>query len=317
MGTAPAHRQPEALRRADRDVGAELSRRPHQGQGERIARRDQQRVRRPGARRQRGVVAHPAVGRRVLDEDPEDPAAVEVGQERVADVDVDAGGGGTRAHNCNRLRMAIVGDEEHRPVDRLERGVNRGRHVHRLGGRGGLVEQRGVGDRQPGQLGDHRLERQQRLQPALRDLRLVGRVLRVPAGVLQHVALHDARHHRAVVAEPEVRAKTAVARRHRAQMSRRPGLAAGSAGDGGFDGDRALPADRGRDRLGHQLLHRATADDGQHLVDLRGRRPEVPAREGVQRPEIGLAQGFTSLLGCISRTDPPSSAPRNRRRPST
>ena len=38
---------------------------------------------------------------------------------------------------------------------------------HRLGGGGALVEQRGVGGRQAGQVADHRLEVEQRLEPAL------------------------------------------------------------------------------------------------------------------------------------------------------
>ena len=47
---------------------------------------------------------------------------------------------------------------------------------------------RGVRGGEPGQVGDHRLEVEQRLEPALADLRLVRRVGRVPGGVLQHVA---------------------------------------------------------------------------------------------------------------------------------
>jgi hypothetical protein len=67
----------------------------------------------------------------------------------------------------------------------------------------GLVEQRGVGDRQPGQVRHHRLEVQQRLQPALADLGLVGRVGGVPGRVLQHVALDRGRRDRAVKALPD------------------------------------------------------------------------------------------------------------------
>ena len=44
------------------------------------------------------------------------------------------------------------------------------------------------GGRQPGEVGDHGLEVQQRLEPALADLRLVRRVGGVPGRVLQHVA---------------------------------------------------------------------------------------------------------------------------------
>ena len=52
---------------------------------------------------------------------------------------------------------------------------------------------------------DHRLEVQQRLQPPLRDLRLVGRVLRVPARVLQDVALDHRRRDAVRVAHADER----------------------------------------------------------------------------------------------------------------
>ena len=58
---------------------------------------------------------------------------------------------------------------------------------------GGFIEQRRIGDRQRRQVGDHRLVVEQGLQTPLGDLRLVGRVLRVPAGVLQNVAPDDRR----------------------------------------------------------------------------------------------------------------------------
>jgi hypothetical protein len=74
--------------------------------------------------------------------------------------------GGWRVDH-ERLALAVVGLDA---------------HVHRLGGGGGLVEQRGVGHRQAGEVGDHRLEVEQRLEAALRDLGLVRRVRGVPAG---------------------------------------------------------------------------------------------------------------------------------------
>ena len=73
-------------------------------------------------------------------------------------------------------------------------------HGHRLGGGGRFVEQRGVGDVEAGQVGDHGLEIEQRFEPALRDLRLVGRVGGVPAGIFEDVALDDRRRDRVVIA---------------------------------------------------------------------------------------------------------------------
>ena len=50
----------------------------------------------------------------------------------------------------------------------------------------------------PGEVGHHRLEVEERLQPALADLGLVRRVGRVPGGVLEHVAQDHRRRDRAV-----------------------------------------------------------------------------------------------------------------------
>ena len=81
---------------------------------------------------------------------------------------------------------------------------------HGLGGGGGFVEQRGVGDVQAGQVDDHGLEVQQRFEPALGDFGLVGRVGGVPAGVLQHVALNDGGRDAVVVAHADVGAEDLV-----------------------------------------------------------------------------------------------------------
>ena len=101
---------------------------------------------------------------------------------------------------------------------RLVRGM---RQRHRLGRRGRLVEQRGIGDRQAGQVGDHGLEVHQRLQPALRDLRLVGRVGGVPARVLQHVAQDHRRRVGAVVAQADQRLDVGAVRARPARAARR------------------------------------------------------------------------------------------------
>ena len=104
-----------------------------------------------------------------------------------------------RLHHVDRLRMAVVGDEERSPCPSLALAPRS--HRHRLGRGGAFVEQRRVGDLQPGEVDDHRLEVQQRLEPSLRDLRLVRRVRRVPARILEDVAL-DHRRREAVVSSP-------------------------------------------------------------------------------------------------------------------
>ena len=56
--------------------------------------------------------------------------------------------------------------------------------VHGLGGGGALVEERGIRNVESGEVLHHGLEVQQRLETALRDLRLIRRVGRVPRGRL-------------------------------------------------------------------------------------------------------------------------------------
>ena len=90
----------------------------------------------------------------------------------------------------------------------LRSGFERVAHGHGLGGGGGLIQQRGIGDVQPGQVADHRLEIQQRLQAALGDFRLIRRVLRVPAGIFQDVALNHRRGDAIVIAHADEGAET-------------------------------------------------------------------------------------------------------------
>jgi hypothetical protein len=120
-----------------------------------------------------------------------------------------------------------------------------------LGHRRGLVEQRGRCDRQARQLAHQRLEIEEHFQPALADLGLIGRVGRVPGRVLEHVALDDRRHDRAVVALAEKAAPEPIARHQRSEFAERLGLA-----DRCRQVERAVETDRLRNRLGDQRLER-------------------------------------------------------------
>ena len=131
---------------------------------------------------------------------------------------------GTGLQHGEGLRQRVRVDHEHRvrlgparPADQR----------HRLGGGGRLVQHRGAGDRQAGQVGDHRLEVDQRLEPALADLGLVGRVGRVPGRVLQDVALDDRRGDRAAVAQSDHRGEHLVGRGPLAELGQHGGLVGG------------------------------------------------------------------------------------------
>ena len=173
-----AQRDTEALRVADHHVRVHFAGWGRQRQGKQIGRHDDQRSRRmrPGGHRRQVVEAAGDVRR--LYQYPEQvvrPAAVSRGRADVGHVDLDAERLGAPPHHLDRLGKAIGRDQEAPRIGALP-GLQPEQHRHRLGRRGGLVEQRRVGDLHPRQVRDGGLKIQQRLQPALRHLGLVRRV---------------------------------------------------------------------------------------------------------------------------------------------
>lgn len=80
-----------------------------------------------------------------------------------------------------------------------------GAHAHGFGGCCTLVEQGCIGHLQSSHLGHHRLEVEQGLQASLGDFRLIGRVLRGPARILEDVPHDGVRYMAIVVAQTDVR----------------------------------------------------------------------------------------------------------------
>ena len=167
------------------------------------------------------------------------------------------------------------------------------RHRHRLGRGGRLVQQRGVGDLHAGQFADHRLEVQQRLQPALRDLRLVRRVGGVPAGVLQHVAQD---HRRRVRCRDSPCRSATSSRTLRAASARSSAITAASSIGGGRSSAR-LRADRRRHRLRRQIVQRRGAD--RRAASRRCRPPT--ARYGARRNRPPLRSSASSAK-CVHQS---------------
>ncbi len=94
---------------------------------------------------------------------------------------------------------------------------------------------------------DHGLVGEQRLEPALRDLRLVGGVLGVPAGILEDVAQDHRRHQAAVVTLADERAQHLVAADQRSAARRALRIRRAAAADRGL---RARAAPRGGSKSG-------------------------------------------------------------------
>jgi hypothetical protein len=197
---------------------------------------------------------------------------------RVADLELDAEPLRARSHDRKHLRMRGRVDEEH-----LFRALARAPdHRHRLRRGSGFVEQRGVGDRQAGEIDDELLESEQRFEAPLRDLGLVGRVGGVPARVLQHVALDHGRRMRAVVPHADVASPHLVVHGVRAEIRQCLQL-----GLGGAELERLLQPDGNRDDLAHQRIERAEAKLGEHLALLRLIAAQMPSGELFLPQKIG------------------------------
>ena len=197
---AESHWHTESLGTAERHVGADLPRRGDQRHRQQVGAQRHQRAALVGLLDQLRPVGHPAAGAGQLCDDAEELA---FGQPvaQIGGDDLDAQR--LRAGRQDRRGLGEQIFVDRQPVGRpSRRAVHQG---HRLGGRGGLVEHRGVGEIQPGEVGDHGLEIQQRLQSALADLRLIRRVGGVPGRVLQDVAQQHRRGQRVVVALPDHR----------------------------------------------------------------------------------------------------------------
>ncbi len=279
VGTTEAHRDPEPLAVAHRDVGAPLAGRRQQGQGEQVGGGGHEGLGLVGGLGQGAPVAHLAVGAGVLHEDAEDALAAggleqPLGRghgRQVQPLHLDAERQGARCDHGVGLRQHLLVDQQHGVLGRLAGPPHQG---HGLGGRRALVEQGRVGDVEPGQVVDHGLEVEQGLEPALADLGLVGRVGGVPRGVLEHVAPHDGRRHGAVVAEADERGLDLVAVGDRAQL-----VGDGLLGGGSLEREGRAPEDGGRCGAGDELLDAGLADDLQHARDVVLARADVAGDE--------------------------------------
>ncbi len=153
--------------------------------------------------------------------------------------------------------------------------LDRAGQRHRLGRGGALVEHRRVRGGQPGQVGDHGLEVQQRLQPALADLRLVRRVRGVPGRGLEDVA---ADHRRACGCRSSRARSWIPAAVFRSAMARSSAVTSASVAAAGRSRRPCQRMDSGIGDI-HQLVDRSVADQVQHALGVIGGRADVPGRE--------------------------------------
>ena len=159
---------------------------------------------------------------------------------------------------------------------------------HRLSGSGGLIEQRGIGDRQAGELADQGLEIQQGFQAALGNLRLIGGIGGVPSRVFQHVALDQCWCCGVVVAKANQVAQHRVGRRALFELAQ--GLALIALLRQGIARLIGIDQDFSRNTLLQQLLEVAATQALQHLGLLCRRGPEMALNKpSAQEPPSTLA----------------------------
>ncbi|MNM84385.1 hypothetical protein D3C81_964730 [compost metagenome] len=182
---AKTQRHAKTLGTAQDHVGTEFTRRGQQGQGQQVGGHRHQRAGGMGVLHQSPMVDDSTSAGRVLQQQAEITLQALVQQCRlIADDHFNTQRLGTGAQHVEGLRMTMVGDEKRRGLA-LRQTLAEG---HGFGGGGGFIEQRGVGDRQAGEVADQGLEIQQRFQAALGNFWLVRGVGGVPGRVFQQVA---------------------------------------------------------------------------------------------------------------------------------
>ena len=268
---AETHRHAEPLRRADGDIGAQLPRRGQQRQRQQVGRHHRQRARAVQLVDHPAPVAHRAGRAGIAEERAEHRRGVE--RRGVSHHDLDALRPRAGAQHGDGLRMG-VGVHEKGVRLRRRHAV---RHGHRLGGGGGLVQQRGVGEIKAGEVHHHLLIGQQRLKPPLADLGLIGGVAGVPARILQHVAQDHRRRDGPVIAHADHRAGDHVLVGHAAQVRQRLRF-----GHRRFQRQRRPQADRLGHGLIQQRVQRGGADGLEHVRLLGGVGAVVAAGEGAR-----------------------------------
>ncbi|MCY1296918.1 hypothetical protein D9M70_463340 [compost metagenome] len=182
VGAAVAHGHAEALGRTEHHVRPQFAGRREQQQAEQVGADAGDRLLPMQVPDQRAQVADLAVGIRVLQQRAEYLVLRQV--IHMVHHQVESEGLGPGLHHGDGLRVAVLVDEEQVAL-RLRHALGQ---RHGFGGGGGFIQQGRAGEIEAGEVDGQLLEVQQRLQTALGDLRLVGGVGGVPAGVFQHVA---------------------------------------------------------------------------------------------------------------------------------
>ena len=199
-----------------------------------------------------------------------------------ADLQLDAQRFRAAAQHRNGLREAAIRDEENAVGVAELFSLHAVQQRHGLARRGALVQQRRVGHGHPGEVSDHGLEIEERLEAALGDLRLVRRVGRIPARVLEHVAANDTGNQCVGIAEADKAAEDLVLLRNALQARQVGRLALG-----GRQVERRRDANARGNGFVDELIERRGAHGLEHRRDLVAARTDVTRSEGIEGVEKG------------------------------
>ncbi|MCY1423592.1 hypothetical protein D9M71_393080 [compost metagenome] len=274
-----AQRHAEALCAADGHVGAEFARRGQHGQGQQVGCHGNEGVGSVEAFGQLAVIEHVTVACRVLQQSAEERRHV-AQFTLVAHHHVDAQRLGTGAQYVEGLRVAMHGGEELMAAFVLAQAFAEG---HGFGSGGGFVEQRGVGDRQAGEVADQGLEVQQRFQAALGNFWLVRGVGGVPGRVFQQVAQDRRRRVGAVVALADVGLEQLVFSRDGLDQGQGIGFAQAV-----FQAEDAGALDAVGNHAGAQGFQGVETEAVEHGLLVTGARADVTGDEFVGGSQIDL-----------------------------
>ena len=192
--TAETHRHAEALARSHDHVGIPFAGWSQQRQREQVGGGDHQRAFGVDGFGERAIVAHVAIGARVLYQRRK---TIRIGRRhRGPHVKRNAEWLRAGSDDVDGLRQHIVRDvDRHAPA--FPRALAK---CHRLRRRGRFVEHRRIRDGHAAQVADHGLKVEHGFEAALRNFRLVRCVRGVPRGVLENIAQDHARRVGAVIA---------------------------------------------------------------------------------------------------------------------
>ena len=283
---AKAHRHTEALHGSERHIRAQFARRREQRQGQRIGHHRHQRAGGLHLGDHAAPIGHATIGGRIGEQCTAVVLGREVGGVRVTHHQRHAQSLRAGLDHRDGLRMAVGGHEEGLALAITGTQAQ----AHGLGRRGAFIEQACTGHFHAGELGAHGLEVQQALQSTLRHFGLIGRVLRVPTRILEHVSQDHRGRDAVVVAHADVAAEHLILLRQRVDGRKALRLAArleATVVGGIVDRETLGAQDRARHRGLGERVQAVVSQERQHLGDVGIAGPDVPLREGVERLERG------------------------------